>query len=1079
MKQSTVNLSEHGMHSALVRRSVALAIALSLAVVTRTAHAQTGKITGVVTDAQTGQPIEGVGVQLVGTGVGAMTNSSGRYFILSVPPNTYEVTARRIGYQSSTIRNIRLGVDQTQEVNFALATSAGQLAAIRVAEQEDRLIPVGTTGSRSQISAEDIEALPTSSIAGALALQLGYLQVPIENSDVTAYVDERRGAAGVRVRGGRGGETMYLIDNIPVNNFVLGGQAFEPTSEVVQQLDFQRGGLEAQYGNAMSGVVNIVTKEGTPELKGGFRYSTSRVAGQLGSIADSMRGADLIEGSLSGPVPMTQQRMRWIVAARQNTGAHRALEFDQDIYDPFNNDSDSRGNFANARDFKAGWQPVGFRAQRDVFAKLTTNFTPSAKLSLGGIDFERQYQNYNSAFVLSGFDIVEACAAAYPAQRDYCQRNYGPGTPSRFEDLQFGAASVNNLKYVSQGSTRMRRNLGWAKYSQTMGRTNLQVGAGRLYAARNACNYLTGLCLGDKIRNYTTAQSFVIPRNIANSSVNAPYINPGTGGENFAGGDTNTTHSFRADLQSQITDHHNIQTGVFYQRHNIRFFEARNLSRPFDASVVGNYVYGGKPWDAALYLQDKIEYDFLTLKMGFRFDYTRATGQFFRNPLDPTNGTTVFEVCEGRAFGNTAYTHTLADGTVFTGLGACNQDPVLMDSARKVAFQDDFGPAPIRKQFSPRISINFPISERTSFFMNWGIYSQNPSYDYMYNGTGIGRYADSATFNTVTRDSIRRGTSLEGTPAGPNFRQDFNNVPNIGNPHLQIEKTSAYEMGFLAEIGTRYSVAVTGYTKDQSGLAGYRRGGVRTDGLSVDDKGQTYSQAGLVYNILVNTDYQTVRGLEMLFRRRVHNFWGYDLRYGYQQVFTNAAPPSLEIQKLIERDVVISEEVRSEITQPHVFNAILLFDVGQVVPSFRYASLLKNSKLTFTSNLASGLPYTPCRTFVCGPADRLERNSGTAPATWTVDMRLDKRIRTGNLTYGLFMTVSNLFDRPNCLQVYPTTGQCDAGSLNTYRSLVGPYHNGGVDENAIAQQNVNTTQFDHPEIFSERRSIMTGFRLSF
>jgi hypothetical protein len=530
-----------------------------------------------------------------------------------------------------------------------------------------------------------------------------------------------------------------------------------------------------------------------------------------------------------------------------------------------------------------------------------------------------------------------------------------------------------------------------------------------------------------------------------------------------------------------VTDHHNVQGGVFYQHHDIRFYEAKNLSRPFDASVIGNYTYGGSPWDAAIYVQDKVEYDFLTIKLGFRFDYTQAKGQFFRNPLDPTNGTTVTEVCEGRAFGSNPYTLTLSDGRVLSGIGACNNDPVLMDSARKIAFRDDFGPSPVRKQFSPRVSINFPITERTSFFMNWGIYSQNPVYNAMYQGTGIGRAADSATFNTVTRDSIPRGRTLEGTPAGPNFRLDFNNVPIIGNPHLLIEKTSAYEMGFLAELGTLYSLGVTGYTKDQSGLAGFRRGGIRSDGTPVDDKGQTYNQAGtsIVYNILVNTDYQTVRGLEVSFKRRLRNFWGYDLRYGYQQVFTNAAPPELEIQKIIERDVSVNREIRSEITQPHVLNGVLRFDVGESSPSFRYGSLLRNSRLTFTSSLVSGLPYTPCRTFVCGPSDRLERNSGTAPAIWTMDMLAEKRFRAGNLSYGLYLTVNNLLDRRNCLQVYPSTGQCDAGSLNTYRAITGPFQNGGVDENAIGRTGVNTTQFDHPELLSERRSIMTGLRLSF
>ena len=913
-----------------------------------------------------------------------------------------------------------------------------------------------------------------------LALQLGFLAVPVENTDVTAFVDERRGVTSLRIRGGRAGETQTLIDNIPINNFMLGGPAFDITTEAVQAIDYQRGGMEAQYGNAMSGVINIATKEGTTTLKGGLKYSTSRIAGRLGSLADSMRGADLIEGSLSGPVPMTGAKVRFLVAARQNTG-QRALEFDRFIYDPFNNRSDSRGNSAQAFDLMGGWQGVGFRAQRDLFAKTTAYFTPTMKLSAGGIDYERQYQEYDPGWVLTGYSIPEACAAAYPQSRDFCERTYGPGRPERWEDIaNGGGSSFNTNQYAIQGSTGVRRNLLWSRFSHTAGRLNYQVAGGRLHLARNACNYLTGLCLGDKIRNYTTAQTFVRGRFLSSSTQpNAAHLNPGSGSQNFAGGDTNTTYSLRADMQSQVTDHHNVQGGVFFQRHNMRFFEAKNLTRPFDASIIGNYSYGGKPWDAALYVQDRLEYDFLTLKLGFRFDYTRANGQFFRNPLDPTNGTTVTEVCDGNAFGSTPYVLDLADGRTLRGIGACNNSPVLMDSARKIAFRDDFSAAPVRKQFSPRVSINFPISERSSFFMNWGIYSQNPVYNVMYQGTGIGRFADSSTFNPVTRDTIRKGQTLEGTPGGPNFRQDFGNVPIVGNPRLQIEKTSAYEMGFLAEIGSNYSARVTGYTKDQSGLTGFRRGGVLANGTSVVDVGQTYSQGALNYFVLVNTDYQTVRGLELIFTKRVRNFWGYELKYGFQQVFSNSSPPELEVQKLIERDVAVNKEVRSEIDQPHLLTGILRFAVAEKTPTFQFGRLLKNSTLTFTSNLASGLPYTPCGTFVCGPNDRGERNSGTSPAVWTMDMLAQKRFKTGNLSYGLYLTVTNLLDRRNCVQVYPTTGQCDAGSLNTYRSIVGPYTNGVVSENAVSRINATTTQFDHPELYSERRSISTGLRVSF
>ncbi|MCA1664855.1 MAG: TonB-dependent receptor, partial [Myxococcales bacterium] len=618
------------------------------------------------------------------------------------------------------------------------------------------LIQPGTTGSRSVITADEIEALPTNNIAGVLALQLGFLSVPTENPDVTSFVDERRGTNQVRIRGGRATETQTLIDGIPINNFVLGGPAFDITNDAVQQVNFERGGFEAQYGNVMSGIINYATKEGGTDLRGRLTYQSSRLAGSLGSGADKAKGLDFIQGFMSGPVPGTGEKLRWMVAGRQSTSAAAAYEFDQNIFNPFTNSADIRGNTAFTIDLIKGWRGIGFNAQRDVFGKLTYYFTPSMKLNLGYVDFEAQNQYYNPAFNYAGYNVAAACANAYPDKAAYCQRQFRVGDPTRFDELLNGDLQFRGIQeYVIQGSTRSNRNLGWLNFNHTIGRTNYQIRGGRLFAGRDACNYLTGICLGSKIRNFTTAPSagdFALGQFTTQSRHGYAYTNPGSATENFAGGDTNTTYSARADVQSQVTDHHNLQTGTFFQQHNIRFYEASNVTKPLDGNVIANYVYGGKPWDAAIYVQDRIEYDFLTLKLGARYDYTHAPGKFFRNPLDPTNGTTAFEVCEGRAFGNTPYVLKdasgqpiqTASGQSIQGVAACNASPALRDSATRVAQADDFGNAPVRAQFSPRIGIQFPLTERASFFANWGIYSQNPTYNNMYTGTGIGRSADTA-----------------------------------------------------------------------------------------------------------------------------------------------------------------------------------------------------------------------------------------------------------------------------------------------------------------------------------------------
>ncbi len=1078
----------------LARALVVLGILLAFAGV-RPAAAQTGKITGIVVDASNGQPIEGAQVVLQGTGRGTVTGSNGRYFLLSVPPGTYIVTARRIGYQSSEVRDVRVGIDVTTDQNFRLASSASSLQAVKIEAASQPLIPPGNTGSRTVITTEEISALPTQSIAGVLSLQLGFLSVPTENPDVTSFIDERRGTNQVRIRGGRAAETLTLIDGIPVNNFVLGGPALDITNEAIEQVNFERGGFEAQYGNAMSGILNYATREGGTDLRGSVQYQSSRLAGTLGSDADKARGLDFIQGFMGGPVPGTREKMRWMIAGRQSTSAAAAYEFDDQIFNPFTNSADIRGNTPFTVDFMKGWRGVGFNAGRDVFAKLTYYFTPSAKLNIGGIDYQAQNQYFNPAFAYAGYNVAEACADAYPDKRDYCYRQFRNGDITRFDELLNTSATFRGVQeYVLQGSTRSNRRFTWFNYNQTMGRTNFQLRGGRLAAQRNACNWMSGLCLGDAIRNFTTAPAgdFALgqftPYSRHAVSANG-YANPGASTENFAGGDTNTTYSFRGDVQSQVTDHHNLQGGVQFQHHDIRFYEAQNVTKPFDQDRIANYTYGGKPWDAAIYLQDRVEYDFLTLKFGLRFDYTHAPGKFFANPLDPTNATTAAEVCNGTAFGSTPYVYTTPDGRSVQGVAACNISQSLRDSATRVAQQDDFKNSPLRTQFSPRVGVQFPMSERSSFFVNWGIYTQNPTYNAMYSGTGIGRVADSTIKDTRNLASqagvINKGQSLEGTVYGPNFRSDYNVVPLLGNPALAIERTSAYEVGFQSEFGRNYAVSVTGYAKDQSGLTGFRDGGVLEDGTKLNDFGQTYNPTGtgLNYRVLVNTDYQTVRGAEVSVRRRLANYWAFSLNYGYQQVFTNAAPPDLELQKLIEGDVQARTEIRSEIDQPHLFTGILRFAFGQRVPTFKFSSILKESQLAITTRAASGLPYTPAivpgnsGSFTGTTNDRLDRNSGTAPATWSIDTRLEKGWRTGNLRYSAFLQVNNLLDRKNCASVFPTTGQCTTGALVAARSYIGPRQGGGVP--TISLQGGSSSNWDRPNMYGPRRSITSGLRLSF
>ena len=1025
---------------------VPLVVALVALAAPRIAEAQTGKLSGVVTDASTGQPIEGAQVRVQGTQLGAMTHANGRYFIISVPPGTYTVEARRIGYQAQERVGVQVVIDVTREANFALNSAAATLQAQRIVAEPTPLVEAGVTGSAQAIPAEVIQALPVTNVAGVLALQQGFFQVP-QNTDIVSFSDSRRNAVSpIRIRGGRAGETLTLIDGIPINNIVFGGPALDLTTAAVQQLDYQKGGFEPQYGNALSGIINIATREGGVRPEGNVEYQTAGFGSRLGLEGDEALGFDLLRGYLAGPVPGTSNRVRFVVAGQTQQGRDRALKFDDDTYDFDNPPVGTTG--PQVLDLFPGWRGIGYDAERSLFGKLTILPTVNTKINLTALDYGRQRQSYDYDFLLSGFDPLTA-----------------PGVDSRSDPLGLVVGGWTTFQDVVQGSIDVERRLLAASLEQRFDRTNLQVRYGRFTQGRTTCNYFQGVCLGSRFDDTNYLENFVQP------GVPTPEypIQITTGTDVFYGGEEVTSDIFRADVQSQVSDHHNLQTGIFFQRHDLLFRESRNEGA--DAPRLVNQKYGSKPYDAAAYVQDKIEYDFLTVKLGFRFDYGKAVGTAFADPQDPTNSTTAREVCNGELpqFGaTTPYTTVDTLGQTLSGIAACSYDGTLMDSAAAIAQRDDFVKAKVRKAFSPRVGVSFPLSERSSVFFNAGKYTQNPTYNNLYQATGIGTRAGVVAQGgdgVCLADEARPG-STECIPGIKSAAFSLT-APYIGNPNLLLEQTIAYEVGYATQLGTKYAINVLLFNKDQTGLSGVKRS------ENIVDIGTTY--AGLNtprYSVIVNQDFATSRGIEMQLRRRITNYWGFDINYSFSKATTNSPPPDKAVQNVSEGDSIVLREIRSEIDQPHVFNAALLLRVDERTPEFRFGNLLRNSYGTITARAASGIPYTPfsgvSRTTRDRPFD--EPNAARGPTTFQVDLLAGKDFNLANVRYGAFFRVVNLLDRKNCVQVFVSTGTCTSGAVDPRRNRQG---------NQADLSLVNSTYFDHPEYIGSRRSILAGARVNF
>ena len=270
------------------------------------AQLTTGKIEGTVRDTDTGQPLQGAQITIEGTRLGNVTNADGYYFILNLPPGRRDITITYTGYQKITITNQIILAGQTSTVDANLSSTVVELTGITVAGESEVLLPRDQTVSKQRLTSERMEEIPAQRLEDMLIMEAG---VQIGGRDAIGR--------SLRIRGGRLGEETMVVDGVMVRNFTADpfrqGQGWIYDQEVgsksedvspmefstssVEEVDIITGGFQAEYGNAQSGIINIVTREGGSQLKVDIRYTTDEV---MPRTADW--GYNQMQLSVGGPV---------------------------------------------------------------------------------------------------------------------------------------------------------------------------------------------------------------------------------------------------------------------------------------------------------------------------------------------------------------------------------------------------------------------------------------------------------------------------------------------------------------------------------------------------------------------------------------------------------------------------------------------------------------------------------------------------------------------------------------------------------------------------------------------------------
>ena len=536
----------------------------------------TGKIAGRVVDKETKQPLPGVNILIEGTTLGAATDQKGEYVILNIPPGRYSLRAMMIGYKPLRVQNVRVRIDLTTRVNFELEQTVLQVGEGVTIVAERPIIQKDLTSSQTFVDAEQLQEMPVENFFQVLELQAGVV----------------RGSGGeLHMRGGRSGEIAYMIDGVSVTDPYSYSMAVPVENNAIQELQIVSGTFNAEYGQAMSGIVNIVTKEGGKNYAGDLSiyagdYFTRHNDIFIGLDDYSPKQIYDFQGSLSGPMPKFLRKMTFFLSGRLFNdegylyGIRRYMPSDSN---DFSNIDSTQWHIEQSGDGKL--VPMNPNRSHSLQWKFALPITPSLKLTYGGLWNRRRFKYYSHKFKLNPEGTLKRFSKRYnhifTLTHTLSSKTYYSLRYSRFFNDYRHYAYKNPLDPRYVHPDRFKTSPGY-----------------RFYTGGVSMNHL--------------------------------YRNT-------------TTNVYKFEITSQVNAVNQVKAGLEY-RWNKLYYETFNVFIDWttnfkptipDLSSPAHDKYIRYPKEFSAFIQDKLEYNSFIVNFGVRYDYFDPDGVVLSDPRDP------------------------------------------------------------------------------------------------------------------------------------------------------------------------------------------------------------------------------------------------------------------------------------------------------------------------------------------------------------------------------------------------------------------------------------------------------------
>jgi outer membrane receptor protein involved in Fe transport len=746
----------------------------------------------------------------------------------------------------------------------------------------------------------------------------------IRNLPVSTVADVLQQQAGIstdaeqiHVRGGRADETMFVVNGV-VNRDLVTGQstAGQLNARSVSEVNVTTGAFDVKYGNALAGIVDVHLKDGTDKPQLGLTFSGSGYGGRTW------------QGVLSGPDPIWARGLSAIGIKLPGT-LTSVLDLSGSLFE-------TRFSYLGTGD-NLSLLDRTLIPPTDLHPRLVSSYEDQflgIKFKYGDMWAPSEDNRWAGRYGLSWkanssdkytFDFSKRIAIDQGFSRTILTAQGDQGDPAYpwQWDHRIGHAPTIFEDNV-------QTSLEWRRTLSTTGFTSVQLSR-YFYAQRQDVQ-------GKMWQDYVEPDD--------RSSF--PIGDPRRDDYFYDTGDNNQWADRRTNswgLQGSYTQrhkHNELEFGLEHQWQDVQYLTIQD-PWVFDPDGLGasHDLWKVHPMVGAFYGRDRLEFEGFVANIGLRADYwfigreaEQALGDTTRHNIAPTTRTDFYSETQS-FFGRRVKTH-----------------------------------------FSPRVIVAHPITENSSFFFNYGEFTQIPSYRYVY-----------SKLNSISSESF----------------------PLQGNPNLNPQISVNYEVGGKHQFLPTAAANLTFFVRDVYDYPS----ATRVDPINGSDISS--------YFIYLNGHYSRSKGFEVEMEKRRSNHWAGKLTFTYQQTRGKSSDPN-EDRALQEvggsSETRLSEEF---VTWNRPLKLTGNFDVRWDDKAPQHWAVLDKVGINVYAQAESGRTYTP---IAAGSGDPVGLpNSLNAPTQVTIDLKVNRWFRLGDRRFDVSVAGTNIFSNYAINVVDPFSGR--------------------------------------------------------